>query len=67
MKCALALLDGYRQSVLEHLQIAVVGELEVVHTSHDTGQVIVWGVGGFAWAADNGKNGGEALETCGNS
>src|SRR5947209_17025365 len=64
MESALSLLDGDVQTVPQDFQISVVGKLEIVDASHNTGQVIVRRVWRLAWLADHGEHGCKALETC---
>lgn len=64
MECSLSFLKSDRKTFFEDIQIAVVWELQVVHASHNTGQVVVRGIGRLAWAAHDCKDGGETLETC---
>lgn len=54
---ALALFDGHAESVPEDVLAAVVGELEVVDACHYAGEIVVWSVGRFAGAADDGEDG----------
>jgi hypothetical protein len=60
----LSFLNGNRKSLLENAQVAVVGQLEIVHAGHDTWEVVVRGVRGLARAAHDRKDRRKALETC---
>lgn len=64
MESALSFLDGNRESLLEDIQTAVVGQLEIVHAGHDTREVVVWSVRVLAGAANHREDGRETLETC---
>lgn len=41
MEGALALLDGFLEPLAHHVQVGVVGELEVVDAGHDGGKEVV--------------------------
>jgi hypothetical protein len=62
MESPLALLDGNRQSLPEDIQTAVVRQLQVVDTGHDTGKVVVRCVWRFTWPTNNGEDWRETLE-----
>lgn len=64
VECALSFLDGNRESLLENIQAAVVGQLEIVHAGHDTWEVVVRGIGRLARAAHDRKDRSKTLETC---
>lgn len=48
--------------LLHNISGGVVGELEVVDASHDTGQIVIRGVWMLARFADHGEHGGETFE-----
>lgn len=63
VECSLSLFDGNGQSRLESIQAAVIRQLEIVDTGHDTREVIIRRVGRLAGATHYGEDGGEILET----
>lgn len=55
---------GRAQLLTKNLDVRVVGHLEVVDASHDTGKIVVRRVGSFARPTHDGKHGREILESC---
>lgn len=62
MECALSFLDRDGKSLPEDIQTAVIGQLEVVDTGHNTGKIVVGRVRMFAGTADNRENRCQTLE-----
>lgn len=62
MEGSLAFFDRHGQPFSKNIQAAVVGQLEVIHARHDTGQIVVWRVWWFAGSANDCKDGCETLE-----
>lgn len=48
--------------VEENLGRGVVWQLQVVHAGHDTGEIVIRGVGWFTWPADHSKHWRETFE-----
>ena len=63
MERALALLGGHDQFPLQHLLCAVIGQLEIVDTSHDAWQIVVRTVRGLTRLADNREHWRKTLES----
>jgi hypothetical protein len=64
MEGALTFLDGGKEPPPQHLDVSIVGKLEVIDTSHDSGKVIVRGIRRLARLAHHGKHGCQTLKTC---
>jgi len=56
MEGTLALLDGKHNLIPHHLQSAVVGQLEIVDTSHDAGKIVVGAIWRLSRFADDGQH-----------
>ena len=56
MEGSLSFLDRDQKALPKDFQAAVIGQLEIVDTRHDTGEVVIGRVWRFAGAADNGEN-----------
>jgi hypothetical protein len=55
---------GRAQLPAEGLDVRVVGHLEVVDASHDTGEIVVGCVGRIAWPTHDCEHGGQVLKAC---
>lgn len=63
MESSLAFFDGNWEALLEYVQVAIVRQLQVVDACHHTGEVVVWCIWMFAWAAHDSEDRRETLET----
>lgn len=63
MESSLAFLDGDREALLENIKVAIVWQLQVVDAGHHTGEIVVWCIWMFAWAAHDSEDRCETLET----
>lgn len=64
MECSLSLLNGDGESLPENIQTAIIGKLEVVHTSHDARKVIIRSIRRFTGPTDHSEDGSKTLEAC---
>jgi len=64
MECSLALLNGDGKSLPENIQTAIIGQLEIVHTSHDARKVVIRSIRGFTGPTDHSEDGSKTLEAC---
>ena len=64
VECTLSFLDGDGKPLLQDADVAVVGQLEVVHARHDTGEIVIRRVRRLARAANDGEKGSKTLEAC---
>jgi hypothetical protein len=62
MESPLAFLDGDWETLLQNVQVTIVRQLQVVDAGHHTGEIVVWCIGMFAWAAHDSKDWRETLE-----
>lgn len=64
MECPLALFHGREELLPQDFNARVIGELEVIHASHDAGQVVVRRVGWFTRLANHSEHGRKLFEAC---
>lgn len=64
MESTLAFLDGDGETSLQSGQVTIVWEFKVIDTGHHAGEIVIRCVWVFAWAAHDGEDGSETLESC---
>ena len=65
MESALSFSNSSVKPLPHHVQVRVIGQLKVVDTCHDAGQVVVRGVRRLAGLTHDSEHGREALEAYG--
>lgn len=63
MKCALSFFDCNLQPRAQHFQRRIVWQLQIVHTGHNTRQVIIGGKGGFTGLANHSEKRRKSFES----
>lgn len=64
MESTLSFLNCGVHTTFHNVQIAVIGQFEIIDTGHDTREVVVWRVRWLAGLANHSEHWSQALESC---